>query len=864
MCLRKWIQKLFAPKPLAEAVTEIIQSEEELTAPTLTEMKFYVVVPAAATNYVTNPTPYRATTGYTAFDPDSAGTIAIAGSDTYTRRGPKCIKITTLASHDAGVYFSSVTGADGTTYTFSADVLTTAGEAMVLAICSDVAGTILESTTFTSTGYWQRQEVSLTGTSGNAGTWYLHLYRDGASPHAYDIYTDGWQFEVASAATTFFSGDTKGFGIAPLEFYWGGTPHASVSYRTADTRAGGSLLDLETYAVVSAGFGLGMGNFNQIYNELASGGAYYQKHIRKPRNFSLLLSYYGDNAGDLHDKRNAVIEAVRPDYTGYDQPLIIRYQGENSSGYEATNPVDIICIPQPSHADLPDNSRLQTNEVLNFTVLDSYLTGAYAEGKELRLYDELTLGDYLVYRDANGAWHDVDNSGTGITDTVRVIVEAPNKEIIIGGAFSNAGNITEADFLCKWTGTVIDDVTGAAHFNNDVHNLCYDSEGNLYIGGEFTDAGDGNGDYIVKWNGTALSSLGTGAASAYVYSVVIEPGTGDIYVGGSFSGMGGVANTKCIAYYDISASAWKALGTGMGGTTGWVQNMAFAPNGDLYIVGNFLDVGGDANADYLCKWNGTAFSSVGNTALNSNAYGVALDKLGKLYITGEFTNVGGNADIDYFAMYDGNSWHSLNAGLNSAAYHIMTINNEIYISGAFTEAGGMTLTSKIVKYVNGAWQQIDFKHGTAGIILTMLKTSRNELFIGGSFTGTTYGCSQNTIINGGNSDTYPVIEVVGPGILQSIKNYTTNREIAFNNLNLLAGETVTLRLDPIDIEMTSTWGGRGNLLKYIVAGSDLGQFSLKSGTNYISLLMPSGTTAATKAYIYFTPKFWNIEGSRYE
>jgi hypothetical protein len=52
--------------------------------------------------------------------------------------------------------------------------------------------------------------------------------------------------------------------------------------------------------------------------------------------------------------------------------------------------------------------------------------------------------------------------------------------------------------------------------------------------------------------------------------------------------------------------------------------------------------------------------------------------------------------------------------------------------------------------------------------------------------------------------------------------------------------------------------------KYVNPGSDIGSFYLKPGTNYISLFMPSGTTAATQAFIYWTPKFWNIEGSRYE
>ena len=120
------------------------------------------------------------------------------------------------------------------------------------------------------------------------------------------------------------------------------------------------------------------------------------------------------------------------------------------------------------------------------------------------------------------------------------------------------------------------------------------------------------------------------------------------------------------------------------------------------------------------------------------------------------------------------------------------------------------------------------------------------------------------VTNGGNAKIYPKIEVEGPGVLQSITNYTTGKEIQFDGLTLQTGEIITLDLDPTDIKYTSTWKDRGRLLKYINPGSDTGQFYLKPGTNYISLFMPSGTDANTQAFIYYTPKFWNLEGSRYE
>ena len=820
-----------------------------MTAPLLEKMKFYIVVPQAATNLVINPTPYRATTGYTAV------TGTIAASDVYTRRGPGCIEVTPTTA-ESGVYFGTVSVTNTENYVFSCDVKGEDGKAMRLRV-EDAGGTYTYEETFNATGYWQRKEVTFTAEE-TASDYRLYVLRD-ATTGTTVFHVDGFQFEEGTKATTFFSGDTKGFGKAPLEFYWGGTPHASVSYRTADTRAGGALLDIEDYAYeIIATAGLGMGNYAQIYNELASGGAYYQKHIRKPRNFSLILHYHGNNPGDLHDARNTILEAVRPDYTGYEQPLIIRYQGEDISGDEATNPVDIVCIPQFSHQDLPFEP-INNRDVLNFTVLASYLQGAYKEGKELDLNIELTDANYFIMRDKTGVWSIPNNAGSGIANSVFDLEEANNGDVIIGAYGVNHGGVAEADYLCKWTGSAIESVTGSADFNSYVFALDIDASGNIYICGEFTGAGDANGNRIVKWDGTNLSSLGTGlsGASVRIRSMAIEPNTGYVYVAGDFTEIGGVAGTANIAYWD--GTAWNALATGLNDT---VEQIKFSPDGKLYAVGSFTNADG-VNGDFLCYWDGSAFHMVGDTELIGNPCTLAFDSFGRLYIGAiSYTNIGGNPNADFIARWNGSSWENLGTGMNQSVTNIEVFDDVVYAMGFFTEAGGVPVYD-VAKWENGAWKPLSIGLGS-GSVNKVLKTKSGDFYIGYSGSGTVYGASQATVTNTGNTNVYPTIEVTGAGILQTIENVTTGKSITFNDLNLQEGETVTLKLDPIDIQMTSTWAGRGNLLKYINPGSDLGQFYLRPGDNYIAFFMPSGTTTETKAYIYWTPKFWNLEGSRYE
>jgi hypothetical protein len=111
-----------------------------------------------------------------------------------------------------------------------------------------------------------------------------------------------------------------------------------------------------------------------------------------------------------------------------------------------------------------------------------------------------------------------------------------------------------------------------------------------------------------------------------------------------------------------------------------------------------------------------------------------------------------------------------------------------------------------------------------------------------------------------SANVYPTAEIIGPGTLKGITNYSTGASIAFDGLTLLAGERLTLKLDPTNLQFTSSWSGRGNLMRYVVAGSDYGNFYLKPGENNISIFMNS-TTAASGAYIKWKPRFWGLDGA---
>jgi len=643
-----------------------------MTAPVLAYKKFYVVNPFEQYNYIKNPTFASPdfVEDWTAYGAEY--TIEETGDE--QRFGAYSMKVNTANVTLGGVNYQNLSVTKGVTYAFSCYIKGTAGQSMSILVTT-ASGSAKVTTSFTTTGYWQRVEATFTATETK--TDYKAYIRRAATASTAPFYVDGCQFEHWKM-TTFFDGYSPGCR-------WTGAPRNSTSYRSAQTGLGGELVDLDDYCKVVQVTGLGHGNWNQILTKMTSGGDMYQTHIRKSRNFSIIVDFLGNSLSEIEANRAAVIDLLRPDklsnqkvneqfginwgadYRGHEQ-RIIRYQGVDVNGNEATNPVDIVCVPlSASMVDTPDLPTYQ-RAVLNFTIPSGLLDGAYNEGDALNLYADFP-SEFIVKRDKDGNWCEWTGSAyasliTGLNGAVYCMAEGPDGKIYVGGLFTDAGGTTDADYLARWNPASEVWETVVSGINATIYSLAFDANGGLYVGGNFIDLGSADGDYIVKitdLDGTpTVNALGTGTNAA-VFAIKIAP-DGDVYAGGSFTSAGGVANTAKIAKWD--GTSWSALSTGLNDA---VRALAFAPNGDLYIGGYFSD----AAYPYLCKWNGTAFSAVGTAGdiaggiVSTCVFSLAFGATGWLYVGGDFTNAGGNSNADRIVKYSGSSWESLGTGANN-------------------------------------------------------------------------------------------------------------------------------------------------------------------------------------------------------
>lgn len=801
---------------------------------TLELLKFWVINPTKTkdTNLCTNPSFESGTTGWT-----TGGTNTIATSVTEQRRGVYSCKCTYTDNDLLASYAITLTDTD---HVASMDVY----------IPSDYEGTEL---TLTWTGFtsativagkpdmtirdkWQRVHCHINPDSGDlAGT--LRLSETGTNGDATEfIYIDGVLIEARASETTYFDGDTDEY------CYWSGQQNASTSIRRADSRNGGTLVDLEAYMHISSFIGFGMNPIAIAKTATAGGRSLYQRTNKLDREMIIIGEIIGNNYDDLQTNRKALLDLFKPDLVNGEQEVTIRYMATTSAGKQASEIVDVRCRMKSDGLIGHWSKPTQEPITLMFEAYDDLMRDGN-DAVSLDYNDTLADADYIVKRSPDGMW----SAMAGMTQLVRAIAQHPiTKEIYIGGSGANIGGDADADYIAKWNGTAWEAVVAGC--NSSVYDLEFDAAGNLYICGGFTDWGDANGDYIVKWDGSSLSSLGTGLNQS-CFTLALDS-SGNLYAGGQFTLAGGVANTANIAKWD--GSVWTPLSTGLGNS---VTDIVIDKNDNLYIVGLFTNAG-DANGNYIVKWTGTAWESLG-TGANALLNSAGLDDAGNLYVGGDATTLGG-VTVGYCGRWNGQKWETLGSGVNNKVRRIFIKNNKIYLSGSFTTAGDVSLLDKIAVYTgNGVYQPLDINLPGVASVYDLLFDNLDNFYVGYNTSGDAETTGDDIVTNAGTT-TRPKFTITGPGLLRQIVNTTNNKGVYFNDFTLQSGEIVTLDFEAQ--EFTSNF--RGNILSYILEGISTLDFTLEPGSNRIATFIVGTTDSNTTALMEWKVRYWSLDEAK--
>jgi hypothetical protein len=161
----------------------------------------------------------------------------------------------------------------------------------------------------------------------------------------------------------------------------------------------------------------------------------------------------------------------------------------------------------------------------------------------------------------------------------------------------------------------------------------------------------------------------------------------------------------------------------------------------LYAGGAFTDAGGDPGADYLARWNGTAWSAVGAPALNGAVHAIAY-RGGKVYVGGVFTNAGGNPDLDFLAVWDGTRWGSActstapGSAIGGTVLALQIIGSTLYVGGAFQNGAGIATADYLVACdlsTGAASSTVTVDGDFSGAVYALTADSSGALYAGGGF-----------------------------------------------------------------------------------------------------------------------------------
>ena len=329
-----------------------------------------------------------------------------------------------------------------------------------------------------------------------------------------------------------------------------------------------------------------------------------------------------------------------------------------------------------------------------------------------------------------------------------------NDELYILTDSVNIAGIPGLNFVAKWTGSGWESLGATGQitlFISDLQgeqDLCCDNEGNIYLS-----TGQETFDIIFSDFSTKLAkfdvsssswtTVGDNSPDGGVYSICCNSNDGNLYIGGDFTNVDGVAVGKLAKYNDTDG--WSSVGGLISGGGAVYKVCCDSKDGSIYIGGSFSNLTTEG-LNKLGKYNDIdGWTSVGQTSdiINGIVYDICCDsENGDIYIAGSFENVSGITGLDNVAKWDAKSqsWTSVgntgdfNLGGSQVVYSICCKNGEIYVGGDFTNVAGLGINN-LAKWTGSSWTSVGGPSDINSVWVEDIccDTKNGEIYVGGSF-----------------------------------------------------------------------------------------------------------------------------------
>jgi hypothetical protein len=815
---------------------------------------WHVILPVEQVNLIQNPSGERGTTGWGTIHAGTVGTTS-----TYQQFGAWSGSVAPTSSGTAGAHFGTWQAGDGTAYSVSASVRGAAGVSYMLAVAATNNALVSNgSVLFTGGGTWHRYSLSYIE-SGGATRRVLVRKNGDASTDAF--YVDGVDVVVGSV-TTHIDGDQDGCA-------WTATPHNSTSRRSGQSRAGGSVVALESLGLKPNNhLGIGMPPLQNTFVSYAiTDGAEFQRQRAAERVFTLTSTLTGTTTADFHVTRDRVINALKIDAVTPQQPVRFLYAG-------ARGTVQIDAVLDGDGLGLTQmNGPMAEDAGVQFVAGDPYWRATTDEGTALAAFTNLGSAKYIAARDPYGRWGTLGVNGTTFNIGPSVIFPASNGLVYVGGAFGSAGG-TQANSIAQYDpatnrwGTM---TTGVIADFAGVEDMAEAPNGDIYVaigGGGSVGGTQMRGVGYWRPSAAAWGTLANGGVSGAGAGTRVKGLTfglnGTLYVGGNFNAVAGTT-AGSVAQYSPVDRLWGTMASGI--SAGTVATMATGLNGQILIGGEFASVGGTANANNVAFWEpvtsnwGTMAGGVTVEPNDPDVRALTVAPNGITYVGGAFQLASGGSATN-FTAWNGVTLSRIGALTSQLDDFVSNLcagtSGEIFLAGGFLNAGSVAFPDRMAAFNGYSFLPLDIILPNLPTVNALALSRAGTLYVGYSNAGTATAASVATIINTGRAIVQPIFRCrnfgAGTARVYQLLNTLTNDKIYFN-LVLQPGEEITLNLIPGQRSFTSSF--RGTIANTVLPGSNLANWKLLPGTNYVSFFSDSGSIQTSLSW---RPRHWSVDG----
>jgi hypothetical protein len=233
----------------------------------------------------------------------------------------------------------------------------------------------------------------------------------------------------------------------------------------------------------------------------------------------------------------------------------------------------------------------------------------------------------------------------------------------------------------------------------------------------------------------------------------------------------------------------------------------------IYVGGGFTNVAGIATADYLARWNGTAWSAVGSDGSGGGALNGFVNALAvtcnNVYVGGQFTDAAGLATADHVAGWNGSTWSALGSNgagdgaLNSVVFGLAAGGSKLYAGGQFSNASGIATADSAAAYapVDSCQPDGRIKKGSGALVGNDIynATGTNQTRAGGAAVGSTIRFTISIQNDGSRTDKFR-LSVTGASAAKYAITYfrgSTNITLAvvggtYQTANVAPGSTAAI------------------------------------------------------------------------